>query len=142
MTNELKKHSAIWCYDGIIAVFPLSSEEVPVETVALSQFEKCYAVNNGKLCFVEDNEVFVVPYNGQAISCLKRAGFRKENFYVPFSNGEYPKKVLSFIEERKKEENLVETCAMYIEAHGFTQDSGDVLRNDLCQIYRRQHLQC
>lgn len=86
------KEGAVRVYSGMITVFPqLAKEEVLNVSELTPKFNGCYATNNSTVCFVSDNEVFVTPNTRSIISSLCSAGFRKEYFYVPFSNGDYPK---------------------------------------------------
>lgn len=86
------KEVAVRVHSGIIVVFPQFAQE---ETLDISElvpkFNGCYATNNSTVCFVYDNEVFVTPYTRSIMSSLRSAGFCKKYFYVPFSNGDYPK---------------------------------------------------
>ena len=56
-----------------------------------SKFNGAYCINNSTICFVLDHEVFVTPYTRKAMATVKNAGLTKNYFYVPFSNGDYPK---------------------------------------------------
>ena len=56
-----------------------------------SKFNGCYAMNNSTICFVVDHEVFVTPYTYEAMITIEEAGLVKKDFYVPFSNWDYPK---------------------------------------------------
>ena len=38
-----------------------------------------------------DNEIFITPYTRSTLCLLLSAGFHRSYFYVPFSNGNYPK---------------------------------------------------
>lgn len=55
------KEGAVRVYTGMITVFPQFSQE---EALSLSEpapkFNGCYATNNSTVCFVSDNEIFVV----------------------------------------------------------------------------------
>ena len=56
-----------------------------------SKFNGAYCTNNSTICFVIDHEVFAAPYTREAIDAISRAGLVERYFYVPFSNGDYPK---------------------------------------------------
>lgn len=56
-----------------------------------SKFNGHYATNNSTICYVVDHEVFVTPYTRNAMATLRSHGLREGSFYVPFSNGDYPK---------------------------------------------------
>lgn len=86
------KEGAVRVYTGMIAVFPQFSQEEALNISELApKFNGCYATNNSTVCFVSDNEVFATPYTRTTMRSLRSAGFRQEYFYVPFSNGDYPK---------------------------------------------------
>lgn len=55
-----------------------------------SKFNGCFTVNNSTICYVSDR-VYVTPYTRESYSSLVEAGFKPASFYVPLSNGEYPK---------------------------------------------------
>ena len=86
------KEGAVRVYTGMIAVFPQFSQE---EALSLSElapkFNGCYATNNSTVCFVSDNEIFVTPYTRSVVCTLRSLGFSEKHFYVPFSNGDFPK---------------------------------------------------
>ena len=56
-----------------------------------SKFDGAYCTNNSTICFVVGHEVFVTPYTSDAMSVIERAGLVEGDFYVPFSNWDYPK---------------------------------------------------
>ena len=56
-----------------------------------SKFNGAYCTNNSTICFVFDHEVFVTPYTSEAMAAIANAGLTEKSFYVPFSNGDYPK---------------------------------------------------
>lgn len=74
-------------------------EDLDMSEIAL-EFNGAYCTNNSTICFVVDHEVFVTPYTDKAISAIKRAGLVRRDFYVPFSNWDYPR------EEKVKWERL------------------------------------
>lgn len=85
------KEGAVRVYTGMIAVFPQFSKEEALNLSELApKFNGCYATNNSTVCFVE-NEIFVTPYTRVAMRTLRSEGFCEKSFYVPFSNGDYPK---------------------------------------------------
>ena len=86
------KEGAVRIYSGMITVFPqFAQEEVLNVSELVPKFNGCYATNNSTVCFVSDNEVFVTPYTRTAMRTLRSSGFCEKSFYVPFSNGDYPK---------------------------------------------------
>ena len=56
-----------------------------------SKFNGAYCMNNSTICFVHDGEIFVTPCTREAMATLSKAGMVYDYFYVPFSNGDYPK---------------------------------------------------
>ena len=91
--ETLMKGGSIRIDPGMVAIFPQFKQE---ETINVSElvpkFNGCYAVNNSTVCYVTENaEVFAAPYTRSAMEVLRNAGFTRSEFYVPFSNGDYPK---------------------------------------------------
>ena len=133
--DSLKKGS-VRVYSGMIAVFPQRSQE---ETLNISElvpkFNGCYATNNSTVCFVSDNEVFVTPFTRATMHSLHSAGFIEEYFYVPFSNGDYPKseqlKWYSLLEKARHsyEEEFVEGCISDCDEHHIGAISNKTLRH-------------
>lgn len=118
------KEGALKVYSGMLIVFPHLSQEEPLNISELaSKFNGCYAMNNSTICFVSDNEVFVTPYTRITMRSLHSAGFREKFFYVPFSNGDYPKAELfkwNALREKARQshaEDFVEDCASYCDEH-------------------------
>lgn len=66
-------------------------EETIDMTGMVSKFNGRYATNNSTIAYVVDNVVFVTPYTRQAMETILEAGLVRDYFYVPFSNGDYPK---------------------------------------------------
>ena len=89
-----------------------------------SKFNGVYCINNSTICFVLDHEVFVTPYTREAMSTISRAGLVEESFYVPFSNGDYPKyqkvKWLSLRKAARESyyRDYENDCAKWCDAHG------------------------
>ncbi|MDO5151692.1 MAG: hypothetical protein Q4D76_20280 [Oscillospiraceae bacterium] len=88
-TITFLKENAVRVYTGMSVIFRDHSEALNVSELA-PKFNGCYATNNSVLCFIHKDEVFVTPYTNATVRALKAAGFRKSEFYVPFSNGDYP----------------------------------------------------
>ncbi len=88
--DSLKKEGAVRVYSGMTIVSPHKEGALDVSGLT-PKFNGCYATNNSTVCFVSGNEVFVTPYTRTAMRTLRSAGFCEEYFYVPFSNGDYPK---------------------------------------------------
>lgn len=138
--DSLKK-DAVRIHDGMVVVFPgdflhqPSQEEILRISGLAPKFNGCYAVNNSTVCFVSDNEIFVTPYTRVTIRSLQAAGFFKEYFYVPFSNGDYPKfedaKWISLREKARQsyEKDFYDDCASYCDEHHIGAISLETLRN-------------
>ena len=130
------KEGAVRVYTGMIVVFPQFSKEENLNISKLvPKFNGCYAMNNSTVCFVSDNEIFVTPYTRITMRSLRSAGFCEKHFYVPFSNGDYPKSEwLKWNALREKarqsyEEDFVEDCASYCDEHHIGTISEETLRN-------------
>lgn len=134
--EKIKKNGAVRVYNGMTTVFPQFSQE---ETLNISElapkFNGCYATNNSTVCFISDNEIFATPYTRVVRRALDNAGFVEKFFYVPFSNGDYPKaeqfKWNSLREKARQSyaEDFVEDCAFYCDEHHIGTISDETLRN-------------
>ena len=51
---------------------------------------KVFCTNNSTVAFIDSDGVFVTPYTRHGMAVLYSAGFTREWFYVPFSNGDHP----------------------------------------------------
>lgn len=130
------KEGAVRVYSGMIAVFPQFAQEEALNISELApKFNGCYATNNSTVCFVSDNEVFVTPYTRITMRSLRSAGFCEKYFYVPFSNGDYPKaeqfKWNSLREKARQSyvEDFVEDCVSYCDEHHIGTISEETLGN-------------
>ena len=133
--DSLKK-GVVRVYSGMIAVFPqFSQEEVLNVSELASKFNGCYAMNNSTVCFVSDNEVFVTPYTRTAMRTLLSAGFYEKYFYVPFSNGDYPKSeqskwnALRENAHQSYKADFVSDCEAYCDKHHIASISEETLAN-------------
>ena len=130
------KEGAVRVYSGMIAVFPQFAQEKALDISELvPKFNGCYATNNSTVCFVSDNEVFVTPYTRVTMSSLRFEGFCKKDFYVPFSNWDYPKdeqfkwKYLCWKARQSYEEDFAEDCVSYCDEHHIGAISEETLGN-------------
>lgn len=130
------KEGSVRVYSGMIAVFPQFAQEEALNISELAlKFNGCYATNNSTVCFVSDNEVFVTPYTRITMRSLCSAGFCEKYFYVPFSNGDYPKaeqfKWNSLREKARQSyaEDFVEDCVSYCDEHHIGTISEETLGN-------------
>lgn len=86
------KEGTVRVYTGMIAVWPQFSKEEAINVSELApKFNGCFSTNNSTVAFVHENEIFVTPYTRFVMRTLRSEGFRETYFYVPFSNGDYPK---------------------------------------------------
>ena len=99
-----------------------------------SKFNGCFAVNNSTLCYIIDNEVFVAPYTEELMNDIEAAGMTEKYFYVPFSNGDYPKyeaerwkHLKDAAMEARYREHEVE-CAEWCDKHGIFALSEDTMK--------------
>lgn len=131
------KEEAVRVQNGTISVFPQFSNEEVVLSISelVPKFNGCYSTNNSTVCFVSENEVFVTPQTRSVMRTLRSAGFSKENFYVPFSNWDYPKserfKWRALCERATKSygEDFAEDCANYCDEHHIGTISDETLQN-------------
>ena len=119
----------------MIAVYPQFSQEEALNLSELApKFNGCYATNNSTVCFVSENEIFVTPYTRATMRTLRSAGFCEKYFYVPFSNGDYPKSeqfkwnALRENARQSYEEDFVADCNRYCDEHGFGEISEETLQ--------------
>lgn len=136
ITLDSLKEGAVRVYNGMIAVFPQLLQEKTLNISELiSKFNGCYSTKNSTVCFVSDNEVFVTPYTRLVLRSLYFAGFHRECFFVPFSNGDYPKneqvKWNSLREKAHQSyaEDFVEDCTSYCDKNHIGTLSDETLRN-------------
>lgn len=122
MTIDSLKQRSIKLYEGITAVFPYEAREEQISTkkmITAYKIKKDYAIHQATLCFVSAGELYVTPYTDIAERSLIALGYRRAKFYVPFSNGDYPKKeVLKWAELKENMityaiDDFVEDCIDY-----------------------------
>lgn len=89
--EEIKKE-AVRAYDGMIVCRPQFLGQAYLKVSELTpEYNGCYAEKNSIVCFVTDNDVYVIPFTTEVESSLRTAGFKKADFQVPFScYGDYP----------------------------------------------------
>lgn len=90
--KELVEHS-VAVYDGMVVYYPHWGKEDRITSVSeiVSKFNGRFAVNNSTIAFVFDQSLYATPYTTEAITTLEESCYRREYFYAPFSNGDYPK---------------------------------------------------
>ena len=133
--QELINYS-VRIYDGMTIVWPQYDKEEPLYFACNSAtFNGCYAVNNGTLGFGVGCDLYVTPYTRRAIRILHEEAFTRKEFYVPFSNWDYPKaeaEKWQFLKEEARQsykEDFAEDCAKYCDEHGIGTLSKEILEN-------------
>ena len=77
---------------GIEVWSGFGSETVYLDVSYITKkFDRCYAVNHAVVAFCYRQTMFVIPYTRAVIDTITKKNFRKNDFFVPFSNGEFPK---------------------------------------------------
>ena len=134
--ENLKKDGAVRAYPGMIAVWPQFNQENALNVMDLApKFNGRFATNNSTACFVHENEIYVTPYTRDVIATLRSSGFTDDYFYVPFSNGDYPKqeetkwRLLRQQAEVAHEAEFTDDCIKYCDQHGFGTISDETLSN-------------
>lgn len=113
-------NDSVQVYTGMIAVWPQYQTEEAIN-FDVATFNGSYASNNGTLAFVTEGKLYVTPSTRRAYSAL--SGFSQKYFYVPFSNGDYPKneqfrwKQLREMQESQSKECFVQDCIDYCDKH-------------------------
>lgn len=135
-TMDSIKEEAVRIYPGMTAVFPQFSKEDVIDVSRLApKFNGCFATNNSTVCFVSDNEIYVIPYTRSVLHLLCSNGFKEEYFYVPFSNGDYPKSeqfkwdALRLKARKSYEEEFIKDCATYCDRLHIGTISDETLQN-------------
>lgn len=139
MAMNFLKENSIKVYIGMTSVFPqFSDAEIGLNVSDLApKFDGCYAINKSTVSFVSGREFYVTPYTTFAITTLCNAGFQEKSFYVPFSNGEYPKEESEkWLNLREKARQLyaadfVEDCCAYCEKNNIGTLNHQTLKNCL-----------
>ena len=124
--KELMKRS-IEIPGRVLVVYPFNQEEVLDVSEVRAKFNGAvYCMNNSTLAYLtEDGRFFVTPYTRKAIRTLDEEGFKEEYFYVPFSNGDYPKAEsakwfeLRELAQISYREDYKTDIAKYCDEHGF-----------------------
>lgn len=136
--ETLKQNSIEITQFGIEVIWPQDGREEtihPQETT--SKFNGCYAVNNSTIAFVSNHRLFVTPYTRSAIKTLVNNGHAKSNFYVPFSNCDYPKHTPDYwraLRQAAYQEYLkdnIRDCCEWSDEHGIGSISDDLLEQAL-----------
>lgn len=139
MVSESMKNlkvNSVRVYPGMVAVFPQFNQEETLNLMGLGpKFNGRYAMNNSTVCFVDEGEVFVTPYTRAVHSALCNAGFSRDEFYVPFSNWDYPKHEqvkwnnLQEKAQREHEKEFQADCEKFCDEHFIGCISDETLKN-------------
>lgn len=109
VTLESLEDMALIVEDGMQTHFPQFGSTETLQISSLNVKPKTYAYNNGTIAFVDENKTFrVIPNFRDTQKVLIQNGYRKEHFYVPFSNWDYPiahKEHWESLKEKQKAEN-------------------------------------
>lgn len=121
--KELKENS-LKLYDGMVVVYPQFHQEDIFMLEGEPKFDGCYyAINNSTVIYAENDDYYVCPWSRSAMTVLQEAGFEERNFYVPFSNWDYPKneeETWQHLRERARHEaeyNFLQDCIAYSNKH-------------------------
>ena len=99
-----------------------------------SKFNGAYSTNNSTICFVYNKEVFVTPYTREALATLRKAGLKRDYFYVPFSNWDYPRdwhfewQHLRKLADESHYRDFETDCEAWCNDHGIGSLSEDTLK--------------
>lgn len=132
------RNNAVEVYSGMQVFWP---QETRIEDLGLGDipvlYEHKYAWNNGTICFVDGGSVYVIPAMWNVHGLLLKEGFHESNFYVPFSNGDYPLRYKAkwecLREEQKqsREEYFKQDCLEYCKKKGIGAIPDDLLQQAL-----------
>ena len=83
---------AIVVSDGMEICYPQNEQSsyIWVEDYHLAMHEGKYACKNGVVAIVTSGTLYVIPEISNICETLENMGLKKEDFDVPFSNGDYP----------------------------------------------------
>lgn len=129
---------AIRAYDGMIVVWPQMQEE-PMknvqETITKFNGRHVYEVNNSTVSFILETNMYVAPYTRKLMKALEEDGYTEKSFYVPFSNGDYPKhekQTWTFLREKARlsyKDDFVSDCKAYCDERHIGSISEETLAN-------------
>ena len=85
------KARALVVTNGMETFFPQFSKREKLQISNLHTKPMTYAYNNSVVAFIDENGTFyVIPDIKGTQKTLIENGFKKDYFYVPFSNWDYP----------------------------------------------------
>lgn len=126
--------NSILVRSGITVVWPMFECEEELYLDVLNN-SGTYNVNNGTLAFAIKDTLFVTSYVPGASEVLEKGSYSRSSFYVPFSNGEFPKEcnqrwqeICDWGKEMWKED-FVRRCNDYCDKHGIEELDYSILFN-------------
>lgn len=130
------KASAVHIYTGMISVFPHEGREARLELSEVKEkFNGYYSLQTPTVSFVHNGEMYAIPYTERVIRSLKAAGLKKAKFYVPFSDGDYPKGQAEkwvYLKEMVIQsyiDDFLEDCVIYSDKNGIGKLKEETLEN-------------
>lgn len=124
-TIEELMNESIRIYPGMIAVWPQFHDEENLTKYLenIPKFNGCYATNNSTVAYIFQDQMFVTPYTNKIVETLRTSAFKESTFYVPFSNGDFPKqehlrwKILKSKAQEEHHKEFRNNCIRYCEKH-------------------------
>lgn len=132
----INKGGVLRVYDGMTYVWPQygnAEEIISCAQELCSKFNGAYSPNNSTVAFISGSEMYVAPYTRELMSAL--SCFRREYFYVPFSNLDYPKfeqnqwESLRAVAREASKADFVTDCEKYCDEHHIGSISDETLAN-------------
>ena len=119
-----------------------ASEEIDTSWIGI-EHEKSYCSNNGIVAYVYEGTFYVTPWTGEVDKILSDNGFTRRDFFVPFSNSEYPEDAalkskwdsLKVAAERKINEEFRKECIKEADEKGIGEIAPEFLNQCLAIPY-------
>ena len=122
-------------YDGMVLVSQYGEEgKINFDCTTFNE-EKVYSSNNGTIAIIVDGTLYVTPSTRKAVRILDEENFVEKYFYVPFSNGDFPKREQYTWQELRTKANkshyeeFLDDCADYCDKHGIGAIDEAILNN-------------
>lgn len=136
MTNNGIKdliNNSIRVAPGMIAVYPQFKKEEPITFETIQLFpDYSYAMNNSTVAFIYGSVLYVTAYTSYVVRVLESECFKLVSFWVPFSNGDYPKgekQRWTEIQKAAEKYNFVESCKNYCKENNIVTLGKSILGN-------------
>ena len=130
------KEIAVHIHTGMVSVFPNEATESRLDLSEIKkEFNGCYSLQSPTISFIHNSEMYAIPYTDRVVRSLEVAGLKRANFYVPFSQGDYPKNETSkwvYLKEMVVQsyiEDLMEDCIEYSDKNGIGELDEETLAN-------------